>query len=387
MADSQDQNAAPLVPAAIKKHTPPILYGLASNALFQIGILGVPAVIAWIAAHAAIASGVPLWLAILIGSVVLLLLAITANYIKTLVQKPKHGIEPRVSKAIPENKAAEIETLESQLYWAQHEAHTLDKALSGKKQQMKEVERERDRFKNEMARQASLSRREVTEVRAEADAQTRTYDVTFKDMKEELATLKQELENANLKINEETNQRDQWMKQYYESERKLGELKWLEERMKDQAEKLDVWVRIKKRIAFKLQLTETPRMVIFVFWVRNNSVFDITFNFDAMTGRLQFKNRPYRDPVRLPPNSNTVETLEPGESIEIVLEQPLLETEAETILASRRNGDVNGIFWLGNLKIPISPTDIPQSFTPKNLTIHPEIEHMNVSDFRNTDNA
>src|SRR5262249_36192469 len=148
--------------------------------------------------------------------------------------------------------------------------------------------------------------------------------------------------------NYESNQREEFIKLHYESERKLGDLRWLESRMKEQGEQLDFWVRIKRVACVKLQLTETPRMIICAFWVHNGSIFDVTFDFDHLAGRLHFKNRPFNDPVRVLPNK-MVNMLAPGGEMEIVLEQPLLATEAETVLTAQKISDPNGIFWLGNL--------------------------------------
>lgn len=277
---------------------------------------------------------------------------------------------------------------------AQTEAQTLRADMRGKKQEMKEVQRERDRYKSELAENAKTHRIALTAANLESKNRQEELLAANSGLASQIDALQQKLHDAQhdakqatLRANQETNQREEFIRLYYDSERKLGDLKWLEGRMRDQAENLDSWVRIKKRIALKLQLSEAPLMVIFVFWVVNTSIFNVALNFDDMTGRLQFKNRAYRDPVRLPPNSSPVEYLDPGDSLEIILEQPLLETEAQTILASLRSRDVNGIFWLGNLKIPMAPTGIPQSFNPKDLSIHSEIEHMNISDFRNTDNA
>jgi hypothetical protein len=182
--------------------------------------------------------------------------------------------------------------------------------------------------------------------------------------------------------------KDQFIKLYYQAEERLNDLKWLETRMKEQGDALENWVRIKKANAVRLHLTTTPRMVIVAFWVRNESVFNITLNLKDIRGCLHFKNRPLRDPIRLPIRANHAEKFEPKDCKEIILEQPLLQSEAETILASLESHDPNGIFWLGNLFIPILAENIAQKVkADQKLAIYSEIEHMKVSDFRIADNA
>jgi hypothetical protein len=200
-------------------------------------------------------------------------------------------------------------------------------------------------------------------------------------LEERLKETEKALKDERKRSNYETNQREEFINLYREAERKLGALRWLEDHMKDQAQSLDDWVRIKQAKAVKLQLTETPRMIIVALWVRNESVFPVTINLKDITGCLHFKTRPLRDPARTPSRSDPTEELEPRRNVEIILEQPILQSEAETILASSENGDPNAIFWLGNLKIPISVNNIPQPVETKSLRIHSEIEHMNITDF------
>ena len=228
------------------------------------------------------------------------------------------------------------------------------------------------------------SQRELSEARSDADNYQREHDGLLNDKKrldEKLLEAQKALKEETKKANYESNQREELVKLYYESERKLGDLKWLENRMKDQAENLETWVRIKKANRVKLQLAKTPRMVVLAFWVQNESIFTITLNLNEMTGCLKFKAQSLRDPVRLPIRSSPTENLEPGALMEIILEQPLLQSEAETILDSLLNGDANAIFSLDNLNIPISVRNIAQTVKTKRLSIHGEIEHIAASDF------
>lgn len=242
--------------------------------------------------------------------------------------------------------------------------------------------------KHALEQSFETSQRELSESRTHAQAQQEDYKLERtgilieKNMLEEkLKEAQESVRQANLRANQETNQREEFWRLYNESERKLGDLRWLEGRMKHQAENLDTWVRIKKANRVKLQLTKTPRMIVLALWVKNESIFTVTFNLKEMTGCLQFKGHSLRDPVRLPTRSNPIEDLEPGASIEIILEQPLLQSEAETILDSRQNGDPNAIFSLGDLNIPISVRNIAQPVETQRLKIHSEIEFMEAIGF------
>ena len=81
------------------------------------------------------------------------------------VHRPEITIEQKLSSALKDAEGATgtIEALRGDLDKARGDSrawerkyHELDKALTGKKQQLKEVERERDRYKAEMERQTSL---------------------------------------------------------------------------------------------------------------------------------------------------------------------------------------------------------------------------------------
>ena len=206
-------------------------------------------------------------------------------------------------------------------------------------------------------------------------------------MKEELATIKREVEIERERADSEAHDKINYRAWFNDAETKLADLKWLEDRMKDQGDALENWVRIKRANAVILHLTTAQRMVIIAFQVQNESVFDVTLDLKNIKGCLHYKNRPLRDPIRLK-TINPTEEFEPKAYKEIILEQPLLQSEAETILAGREGHDPNGIFWLGNLYIPILVENIPQKIKPdQKLAIYSEIEHMHVDDFRITDNA
>lgn len=225
------------------------------------------------------------------------------------------------------------------------------------------------------------SRREVAEVRGDADAQTRTYDVTFKGMREEMDTLKRELENANKSVAFETSQRDEFIKLYHKAQESLGIWTTVIAEAQAQAANIDNWVVIKQVNARHLRLTKTPRMIIIAIRIRNESIYKITIKPEGVHGRLHFKTVPYREEARMPHDAIQIEDLEPRQTALVLLEQPVTQTEGETIAAAREYGDPNGIFWLGNLHIPISAKNTPEPVDVKRLTISREFEFLNVADF------
>ena len=96
-----------------------------------------------------------------------------------------------------------------------------------------------------------IKRQELVETRAEADAQTKTYELTFERMSEELKAAQHEAEQANLKVNEETNQRDQFIRLYHENDQQLAVWKPVIEHAKAQAAQIDEWVRMKQAVPGK----------------------------------------------------------------------------------------------------------------------------------------
>ena len=258
----------------------------------------------------------------------------------------------------------------------QADASKFDGLLDEKQKLGEELSR-RDSENKALQRQVSEAQETIKLLEDGKRDLTNENNMLEEQLKETEKTLNEEKKKANY----EASQREEFIKLYYESERKLGDLRWLEGRMKQQAEKLNTWVGIKKANRVKLQLTKTPRMVVLAFWVKNNSIFTVTFNLKFITGCLRFKGNSLHDPIRPSQRSIPIEDLEPGELLEIILVQPLLRTEAEMILEARQNGDPNAIFSLDDLNIPISVRNIPQQVTAAKLKIHSEIEFMEASDF------
>lgn len=229
-----------------------------------------------------------------------------------------------------------------------------------------------------------ISRREVAEVRAEADAQTRTYDLTFSGMKEEMAGLKRDLENATKTINFEVNQRDQWMKQCDEAKSKLAELWWLRERAVAHGDYIEEYVIIRSIKPHRLNLDKKPHMSV-ILEIENGSLFDVTILTKDIEGYFHFDNEPFETNVRASKSeeriligsykpSNNPPTL-------LVIEQPLRGFEADRI----RKADGEAHFWLGNLGIWVCVDDKVQSnpgVRRKKLIIPPDFADVHLKAFR-----
>jgi len=339
----------------------PVTQGIIASAIVQIAWNGAAAVIAYITGHFALRS-VPVWLAILVGAVVFFLLSVsyyifvwarTRHRAKQATENP--NTLPAESSEV-QRLTDEIGTLETQLHNAQHEAHSLDKDLAGKKQQMKEVQRERDRYKAEMERQTSLkedqhqsflnSRRELAEFKAEADAQTRTYDVTFKGMKEEMDTFKRELENANKRVNEENNQKELLDRLYKDEKAKYEEIRWVLDIVWKQAQHLNRYVVIELLSTVRVYLDDStsggPRIRC-SFKIRNKSIFpEITVHRDEVKGCFSFRGKALTERVRLDrlvPTWPNIDKLAYEQEGWIHLEQDLTSAETDRLKNALNSDD------------------------------------------------
>lgn len=225
-----------------------------------------------------------------------------------------------------------------------------------------------------------ISRREVAEVKAEANAQTNTYELTFKGMSEELKAARHDTEQANLRADQETNQRKEFIRLYHETDQILAVWKPIIEHAKAQAAQIDEWVRMKESIPGKL-LLRRERMVTLEIRIYNGSLYPISINPKDIVGKLRFKAKPLSEQIQTPPDEPAIKDLEPKCTALIKLEQPLRVFEAERIQESREGADNNGLFWLGDLYIPISAKNTPVPVRALPLIILPDYISLDVSSF------
>lgn len=304
---------------------------------------------------------------------------------------------------------------------------TIEHKLAADAQESQELARERDGYKKELDRQISLkhdldqsfqiSRREVTELRAEANAQTNTYELTFKGMNEELAALKSELENAKEQYDEEhsaalrlktlneqyemqigklTSDAEEGRKeklaaasnlQSVESDRNnfrawYNELSWLTPRLEPQQDDISTHVTVIAARPCRLDLKE--RVVIVDLVIRNDSFFDITIKHDAVTGQLSTNKKGLlHDPAEalVDLNHPAVKKLKPTKDARVSIIQRLLRTEAEEIEDALAQGS-EGYFWLGSLNIPICVENAGTlEIDSRPLRMNSNVEHVYFREF------
>lgn len=261
-----------------------------------------------------------------------------------------------------------------------------------------------------------ISRREVAEVKAEANAQTNTYELTFKGMAEELKAAQSwkdqydEEHNAALRLktlNEQYEKQISNLKSDAEEARKeklaaasnldgvetdrnnyrtwFNELAWLSPAIKEQ--KRDISNHVQVLAARPCLLNLKKRVVIIDLVIRNDSFFDISIKGDAVTGRLSTEKKGLlHDPAKafFDLTHHPIENLKPTKEATVALIQPLfqplLKTEAEDIEDSI--ADDGGCFWLGNLNIPISVQNAePLHIDSKPLRINSDVEHVYFREF------
>lgn len=218
------------------------------------------------------------------------------------------------------------------------------------------------------------------EIRNERDNYARQLtkaNEQIENLTAELAQSKRDAENANKIANQETNQKNEFYRLYNESERKLGDLAWLQRIAEEQAKNISEHIKVTAVKASNLRL-DSSRHVRVALRILNESVFDITIRAENVRGSLFFNTKPSREPARiLDTDRPPIENLKPKQEETLVIEQPLLQSEAETI--SETDGEAR--FWLGNLSIPISVENAPQQVETQDLRIRAEVEHIYLKEF------
>lgn len=262
-------------------------------------------------------------------------------------------LEPQ---ATPDLNTAEIEAFKAAVSKAEDDAQTLRIDLRGKKQQMKEVERERDRYK--------------------AD----------------LAEVKRDAEEWRKKANEASGIKDGILTLYRESERKLGDLAWLRRIADEQAKNIRDHVTA-EFVTYPNPgelVLDGPRLLVTVgVRITNESVFDITIRPEGIAGRLSLNNYLFKEPAGLLIGDfrGPIENLPPKEKALLILEQPLRQSEAETIKKYLEDNARVGI-WTGDLQVPILVKNATQEVAAKPLKIISKTEPLLLNDFkRNTNNS
>lgn len=388
----------------------PIAQGIISNAIYS----GASAMILFAINHYALIFGMPPWLAILLGVVAFFLLNL-GLYLRERKKQAQLVSAAANVDLIGETESEAIERMGNQSELLQANLHLAEKEIATLKGEKGRLTREKEKLTKDLAEKVELhqivlttanlqknetqeelqnekklkasleesyriSRREVAEVKANADAQTNTYELTFKGMSQELNETKLELEQAKLTINQEANQRKEFTRLYNEATHDLAIWKPIIKQAKDQAAQIDEWVRMKTAIPGKLLLAKS-RMVTLEIRIRNESLFPISICPKDIKGHLRFKAIPLKEEIETPPDEPSISDLEPRGIALIKLQQPLRVFEAERIQESREGGDNDGLFWLGDLYIPVSAKNTPVPVRALPLVIIPEHISLDVHAF------
>jgi hypothetical protein len=223
------------------------------------------------------------------------------------------------------------------------------------------------RLKESIEAGQEIRRRELLEVKSDADAQKDTYELTFKGMSEELRAAQHEAKQANLRTNELRGTNESLLELKREAERKLADLKWLTKLAEDQAVQLSDHIRVEVATyphCGEMQLSGKDLCVLLGLSIKNESVFEIAIEEKKITGQFSLNNVAFRekadqliDTFRAP-----LRNLKPQQKEMIVIEQPLREFEAEKIKRCLEDPDAK--FWIGGVRVPISINN--QGFEVKN---------------------
>ncbi len=290
----------------------------------------------------------------------------------------KTELEAKANPVLPDSTevqrlAGEIETLKTKLSDAEGKAQTLDKDLTGKKQQMKEVERERDRHKTE-AQGWKDQYDEEHNAALRLKTLNEQYEKQISSLKSDAEEARKEKLAAASNLNGVETDRNNYRTWF-------NELAWLKPAIKEQQRDISNHVQVLAARPCVLDLK--ARVVIIDLVIRNDSFFDIAIKGDAVSGRLSTEKKGLlHDPAKacVDFSHNPIENLKPTQEATVAIKQPLLKTEAEDIEDAIAND--GGCFWLGNLNIPISVQNAePLHIDSKPLRINSDVEHVYFREF------
>lgn len=242
-----------------------------------------------------------------------------------------------------------IERIGNQNDQLQGELHLAEREIATLKGEKGRLTRE----VTKLERSLETSQRELSEARANTEVQHDNYKLERegllnerKLLNETLLQTQRDLKQANLRANQEENQRDIWMKNANEAESKLGDLKWVQKILKDQEEALQDHVVINLLSQVRVDVLDTPYgppRVRFGFRIRNESLFDITIHPKNVGGHVSFRERLLRETVGLDPNmESSVENVGHKEEGWIFLDQEFTASEIDRIkeaLSSNSDGE------------------------------------------------
>lgn len=382
---------APKKTSALKDR--PIAQGIVSNTIFQIVWNGLYFMIAWLVNHYALIYGIPPFLAILLAVFTFFLMSLSVNLLRRRKEtKALNSLDVAVPPDFEEVRQLklEIERLHGELVSEAESAEVREKELQSEN---REIARQNTQLLHDLkgARESKLeserdfqqARNKVKDVTGELDnyeLQLKTASLEKNMLKEELEKAQREAKQANLRANQEENQRTEFYRLFNDRERELATWKPVLDQAKEQAAKIDEWVKMKTAIPGKFIFAKTSRLLTLEIRIYNESLYPVTINYKKITGSLRFKAIPLREEIQAPPDEPPIE-VEPRSPALIKLLQPLRVFEAENIQESLEIQDNNGLVWLGDLYIPISAKDTPVPVGTKPLVIIPEHISLNIHAF------
>ncbi|MGZ5437287.1 MAG: hypothetical protein ACXWID_17825 [Pyrinomonadaceae bacterium] len=254
--------------------------------------------------------------------------------------------------------------------------------------QITQLQNARNRLQNEL-NQAALNYADANRERVGAVNQLDGYKNQLSEAHNVIAKLRQdaetrgrEQEQLRKKAAAAEQESNGHYKLFEDREHQLADLLWLKKRMEEQATDISEHVALRETKLWDLSLDKDRRAIV-VMTIRNESVFDITIRPERITGRLFYNGKPCNDPARILESDSRrpIRDAQPFANRVLVLEQPLLQSEAERI--SETQSDPNAKFWLGNVKLPISVGNIPQGVDPKPLRIGEHAEYLYLKDYKN----
>lgn len=241
-------------------------------------------------------------------------------------------------------------------------------ALAGKRQQMKEVERERNRYKVGYDEEHSAALRLKT--------LNEQYDMQIKKLTSDAEEARREKLAAASNLDGVQTDRNNYRTWY-------NELAWLDPSIKPQKEDISNYVKVIAARPCVLSLKER-RIVVIDLVIRNDSFFDIRIKPSTVAGQLSTNTKGLlNDPAKafVDLNHPPIENLKPTKEAMFAIIQPLLRSEAEEIEDAIAKGS-DGYFWLGTLNIPISVQNAePLDVDSKPLRMNSNIEHVYFREF------
>ena len=309
------------------------------------------------------------------------LILLVSAILQFIASRRRHPQPKLVSTGESESEA--VERIGNQHDQLQGELHLAEKEIATLKSDKGRMGREIAKLEKGL----ETSRRELSEVRADADVRqsnnTLERDGLLNERKllnEKLLEAQKALKEETKRANYESNQREEFIKLFNESKHALAAWDSVITHAKDQAAQIDEWVRMKTAIPGKLLLAKS-RMVTLEIRIRNESLFPISIRSKDIKGHLRFKAIPLKEEIETPPDEPSISDLEPRGIALIKLQQPLRVFEAERIQESREGGDNDGLFWLGDLYIPVSAKNTPVPVRALPLVIIPEHISLDVHAF------